>query len=76
MNILQGMTNYKSDLYYFYRPLREVLLDQGRRQNWLASKLGFSPSTVSQWCCHGRGIPPEHAQRIADLLNIPLKQQP
>lgn len=64
---------YKIDTDYFHTPLRTILLEQGRRQNWLAAKLGVSPALVSQWCCQGRGIAPEYAREIARILDVPIE---
>lgn len=44
-------------------PLRRVLQDQGRRQNWLAEQVGCDPSDMSNYV---RGLHvPEETRRVA-----------
>jgi hypothetical protein len=49
-------------------PLKRVLEDQGRRQTWLAERLGTSPRQVWGWV-HGIHLPEQATQlAIAELL--------
>lgn len=53
--------------------LKEILKSKGLKQNWLASKIGVSEVTVSNWCA-GKSIPKKtHLQKISELLDVPLK---
>ena len=53
--------------------LKELLKSKGLKQNWLASKIGVSEVTVSNWCA-GKSVPKKaHLQKISELLDFPLK---
>jgi transcriptional regulator with XRE-family HTH domain len=53
--------------------LKELLKSKGLKQNWLASKIGVSEVTVSNWCA-GKSVPKKaHLQKISELLGVPLK---
>jgi len=53
--------------------LKELLKSKGLKQNWLASKIGVSEVTVSNWCA-GKSVPKKaHLQKISELLDVPLK---
>ena len=50
-------------------PLQSLLLEEGRKQAWLARKLGVSPSEVNRWV-RGLHVPEERTRRrIAQLLD-------
>ena len=50
--------------------LAVVLDTQGRRREWVATRLGVSQSTVSLWCSGKRAIPPARVRELADLLGV------
>ena len=53
--------------------LKEILKSKGIKQKWLASKMGVSEVTMSNWCS-AKSIPnKEHLQKLSDLLDIPVK---
>jgi transcriptional regulator with XRE-family HTH domain len=50
-------------------PLRRILDEEGRKQVWLAGRLGVDPEQVNRWVA-GRHIPAEATRnRIAELLH-------
>lgn len=55
----------------FARLLSQLLQDQERSANWLAGRLGVSPSTVTRWL-EGVTRPnsPEMVVRVADCLGV------
>jgi transcriptional regulator with XRE-family HTH domain len=55
-------------------PLKRILDEEGRRQSWLAQRLGKDGSTVWNWV-HGITMPDaETQQAVADLLGRPREQ--
>lgn len=50
-------------------PLKRIMQDEGRRQSWLAERIGQAQSEVSRYI--NRGMIPDEATRtaIADALN-------
>ncbi len=53
--------------------LKELLKSKGLKQKWLASKMGVSEVTVSNWCA-GKSVPKKaHLQKLSELLEIPIK---
>lgn len=53
--------------------LKELLKTKGIKQVWIASKLGVSEVTVSNWCA-GKSIPKKiHLQRLSEILDVPVK---
>ena len=53
--------------------LKELLKSKGIKQKWLASKMGVSEVTVSNWCS-AKSVPKkEHLQKLSDLLDVPVK---
>ena len=54
--------------------LLEVLEEQGRKQTWLAEKLGVTPGTVNNWC-KGRTVPNDEMKiRISILLEVGVEK--
>ena len=53
--------------------LKELLKTKGLKQNWLATKLGVSQVTVSNWVKE-KSIPSQkHLEKLSEILNIPIK---
>lgn len=50
--------------------LKRILIEQGRKQGWLARKLYITESTVNRWV-NGHAIPQKEVrQQVAVLLGI------
>jgi transcriptional regulator with XRE-family HTH domain len=52
--------------------IREVLRQQGRRQDWLAEQLGVTPATVNRWIHGSRSVDPASARRVSEILDVPF----
>jgi transcriptional regulator with XRE-family HTH domain len=50
--------------------IKTVLVDQGKTNKWLASKLKKSPTTVSRWCTNEMQPSLETLVLIANTLNV------
>lgn len=50
--------------------IKTVLVDQGKTNKWLASKLKKSPTTVSRWCTNEMQPSLETLVLIANVLNV------
>ena len=61
-----------TDLRYTGTKIGQVLSEQGRRQDWLAAKVGVSPATVNRWIRGSRSVDQSSAQRIAATLGVPF----
>jgi len=53
--------------------IKIVLVEQGRTNNWLASKLGKNVTTVSRWCTNDMQPSLETLVKIADVLKIDVR---
>lgn len=54
--------------------LKVVLVEKKKTSRWLAAELGKNPSTVSKWCTNVSQPDLYTLKRIADKLNIGLKE--
>lgn len=52
--------------------LTQFLRDQGRKQRWLAERLGVHESLVSEWVNGHRSISEHRARQIAAILGVPF----
>ncbi|GAA3554267.1 helix-turn-helix transcriptional regulator [Snuella lapsa] len=53
----------------------KVALAETRRKNkWLAEQIGKDESTVSQWCTNARQPSLENLLRIANVLDIDIRE--
>jgi len=53
--------------------LKELLKAKGLKQKWLATKIGVSEVTVSNWCS-GKSVPKKaHLQKISEILEVPVR---
>lgn len=52
--------------------LEDTIKAQGRHQRWLARQIGISESHLSRVVAGERTLPEEQANRIAELLMVPL----
>jgi len=57
---------------YLATNLEQVIREQGRQRKWIAQRLGVHPSTVTMYAKRQRQVPPDRAERIAELLGVPL----
>lgn len=54
--------------------LKELFKSKGIKQKWLASKLGVSEVTVSNWVKEKSNPSLKHLEKLSDILEIPLKE--
>lgn len=53
--------------------LKIVLVEKKKTSKWLAEELGKNPSTVSKWCTNTSQPDLQTLYRIADMLDIDIK---
>ena len=54
--------------------IKLVLVEKKRTSKWLAEQLGVNPSTVSKWCTNSSQPDLACILKIADLLEVDLKE--
>lgn len=54
--------------------LKAVLMEQGKTGKWLAENLGKDTATVSRWCNNHAQPSVETFTRIAELLNVDVRE--
>lgn len=54
--------------------LKVVLVEQNKTSKWLAEELEKNPATVSRWCTNESQPSLENLVRIAQVLNIDVKE--
>ena len=54
--------------------LKIVLVEKKRTNKWLSEQLGVSASTVSKWCTNSSQPDLGSLLRIADVLNVDIKE--
>ncbi len=54
--------------------LKVVLVEKKRTSKWLAAELGKNPSTVSKWCTNVSQPDLQTLNRIAELLDVDIKE--
>lgn len=64
----------RKTLIFLKEMLKELLKTKGVKQNWLASKLGVSEVTVSNWVKQKSNPSQKHLEKLSELLNVPLKE--
>ena len=54
--------------------IKMVLFEKKRTSKWLSEQLGVNPSTVSKWCTKTSQPDVACLLRIADLLEVDIKE--
>ena len=54
--------------------IKVVLIEKKRTSKWLAEQLGVNPTTVSKWCTNSSQSDLGNLLRIADLLEVDIKE--
>ena len=54
--------------------IKIVLVEKNRTSKWLAEQMGVNPSTVSKWCTNTSQPDIASLLRIADLLEVDIKE--
>ena len=54
--------------------IKLVLVEKKRTSKWLSEQMGVNPSTVSKWCTNTSRPDITSLLRIADLLEVDIKE--
>ena len=54
--------------------LKELLKTKGVKQKWLASKLGVSEVTVSNWVKEKSNPSQKYLEKLSEILNVSMKE--
>ena len=54
--------------------IKLVLVEKKRTSKWLSEQMGVNPSTVSKWCTNTSHPDITSLLRIADLLEVDIKE--
>ena len=54
--------------------IKLVLVEKNRTSKWLSEQMGVNPSTVSKWCTNTSQPDITSLLRIADLLEVDIKE--
>ena len=54
--------------------IKLVLVEKKRTSKWLSEQMGGNPSTVSKWCTNTSQPDITSLLRIADLLEVDIKE--
>ena len=54
--------------------LKVLLVEKKRTSKWLAEQLGVNPTTVSKWCTNSSQPDLSNLLRIADLLDVDIRE--
>lgn len=53
--------------------IKVVLVEKKRTNKWLAEQLGKDPATISKWCTNSSQPDLATLSRVADLLDVDVK---
>ena len=54
--------------------IKMVLFDKKRTSRWLSEQMGVTPSTVSKWCTNSSQPDLSSLLKIADLLEVDIRE--
>ena len=54
--------------------IKVVLVEKKRTSKWLSKQMGVAPSTVSKWCTNSSQPDLGNLLKIADLLEVDIKE--
>jgi len=54
--------------------IKMVLFDKKRTSRWLSEQMGVAPSTVSKWCTNSSQPDLGSLLKIADLLEVDIRE--
>ncbi len=54
--------------------IKVILVEKKRTNKWLADQMGVKPSTVSKWCTNSSQPDVASLLKIADLLEVDIKE--
>ena len=65
---------YKDAIMEDVNRIKLVLVEKKRTSKWLSEQMGVNPSTVSKWCTNTSQPDITSLLRIADLLEVDIKE--
>lgn len=74
MKIFQYLCTHKFKDMEDINRIKIVLFEKKRTSKWLAEQLGVNPSTVSKWCTNSSQPDLGNLLRIADLLEVDIRE--
>jgi transcriptional regulator with XRE-family HTH domain len=54
--------------------IKLVLVEKKRTSKWLSEQMGVAPSTISKWCTNSSQPDLGNLLKIADLLEVDIKE--
>ncbi len=54
--------------------IKVVLVEKKKTSKWLSEQMGVTPSTVSKWCTNSSQPDLNSLLKIADLLEVDIKE--
>lgn len=57
-----------------YNRIKEVIIEQGKTNNWLAKELGVTHVSVSRWCSNMYQPSIENLYKIAEALKVSVRE--
>ena len=64
----------KDAIMEYVNRIKLVLVEKKRTSKWLSEQMGVNPSTVSKWCTNTSQPDITSLLRIADLLEVDIKE--
>jgi DNA-binding Xre family transcriptional regulator len=68
------MNSNKAEVMDDLNRLKVVLAEKKKTNKWLSEQLNVAPSTVSKWCTNTSQPDLNNLLKIADLLNVDIKE--
>ena len=74
VNYFQYICTVKNNNMEDINRIKVVLVEQKRTSKWLSEQMGVAPSTVSKWCTNSSQPDLGNLLKIADLLEVDIKE--
>ena len=74
MNLFHYLCAVKSNYMEDINRIKLVLVEKKRTNKWLSEQMGVTPSTVSKWCTNSSQPDLNSLLKIADLLEVDIKE--
>ena len=74
MNFFHYLCAIKFNLMEDINHIKVVLVEKKHTSKWLAEQMGVNPTTVSKWCTNSSQPDLASLLKIADLLEVDIKE--
>lgn len=74
VKIIHYLCNIKNINMEDINRIKVVLVEKKRTSKWLSEQMGVAPSTVSKWCTNSSQPDLGNLLKIADLLEVDIKE--